>query len=424
MSLTEYLEVEWRPSRGCTEPAAIALAVAAAAEQAGAAERVHLVCDPRVYKNCFAVGIPRSGGQTGILWAAALGAMVADPAAGLECFARVEGAHLEGATRLLAAARVTVEVDSSHGGLWIEARVRGEKGEGRAVIEADHGNLTRVECNGRIADHPRLPPAAGKGGVREALARLSFADLLALARSAGPEDRRRLREGAEWNLAVAEEGRKLLPRAFVELEGEDLRSRLSRMVAAGVMARMTGADLPVMTLAGSGNKGIVTAVPLYAWGRERGHAPEEAEEALALGCLVTSLVTHRLGPLSAMCGSAIAAGAGIAAGLVMYHGGDARALERAIHNTAGNLAGMICDGAKLGCGVKTMTGVDAAFRAATLALSGFAIPSSDGIVSGEAMVTLEHLGRLATEGMEGTDRVVLNIMERKLLASLPSAPAS
>lgn len=417
MTLTEYLTAEWRPSRGCTEPAAIAWAAAAAAEQAGAVESVRVVCDSRIYKNCYAVGIPRSGGRTGILWAAALGAVVAHPEQGLECFAGIDDSALAAARTLIDRDRVKVEVDTGKAGLWIDTRVRGPESEGRAVIEMEHSHLALVERNGQPVAKPPAFREAKTGPVRETLTRMSFADLMDLARSGEEEDRRRLREGAAWNLAVAERGLELFPRHFVDLGGSDQRTRLSRLVAGGVMARMTGVDLKVMTLAGSGNKGIVTAVPLLSWGREQGIPQEKIDNALALGCLVTSLVTHRLSSLSPMCGSAIAAGAGIAAGLILYQGGRPEALERAIHNTAGNLAGMICDGAKLGCGLKTMTGVDAAFRAASLALSGFAVPSSDGIVSADAMVTLDHLGRLASEGMTVTDQVVLDIMEKKLSGS-------
>ena len=78
-------------------------------------------------------------------------------------------------------------------------------------------------------------------------------------------------------------------------------------------------------------------------------------------------------------------------------------MDLAIHNMVGNLAGLICDGAKIGCAMKAMTGVEAAFRAATLALAGFGIPETDGIVGTDGMASLINLGRLAQRGMVGVD---------------------
>ncbi len=143
-----------------------------------------------------------------------------------------------------------------------------------------------------------------------------------------------------------------------------------------------------MSLAGSGNKGITASVPVVLWGRHLGAPQERIDEALALACIVTSGVTHRLGSLSAMCGAAIAGGIGVAAALVLLEGGGAAEVSAAATNIVGNLAGMICDGAKIGCALKTMTGVDAAFRAASLARAGLVIPVSDGIVGADGLASL------------------------------------
>jgi L-cysteine desulfidase len=169
-----------------------------------------------------------------------------------------------------------------------------------------------------------------------------------------------------------------------------------------------------MSLSGSGNKGIVCAVPIEvaadAWGASRA----AREEALALAALVTSLTTHHLGTLSAVCGCSNAAGIGLAAGLVQLQGGSAEQVSLAVNNMVGNVTGMVCDGAKIGCALKTMTAVDAAFRASTLALAGIGIPASDGIVGGDGIRSLHNLGRIATRGMVSVDREILDIMREKM----------
>lgn len=137
-------------------------------------------------------------------------------------------------------------------------------------------------------------------------------------------------------------------------------------------------------------------------------------QAMGLAFLITSAATHHLGPLSAVCGCSNAAGIGLAAGLVCLADGDEAAISRAITNMVGNVTGMICDGARIGCAMKTMTAVDAAFRSASLALAGIGIPSSDGIVGRDGMASLVHLGRIATQGMRLVGAEILAIMQEKL----------
>jgi L-cysteine desulfidase len=415
MHMTEFLAAEWKPALGCTEPAAVAWAAALAAEQGGGQVRqVRLVCDPRTYKNCYAVGLPNSDRATGILWALALGAHLQDGSLGLRCFEGTDAAGIEAARALLAHRGVHVEVDPRQSSLMVDVTVVGERGVGRAVLEREHTNLVRLEKDGQLVGGAEsAPKAAEASSPREAVAALSIQELMDLARTVNAEDRARLQEGVALNLAIARHGLSLLPPGFVP-PGQDSRTRLAHLVSAGVFARMSGESLPVMTLAGSGNKGITVAVPLSLWGRESGHTEGEVEEALAFACLMTTATTWHLGTLSAVCGAANAAGIGIASALVMLEGGSAHQVGLAVSNMVGNVAGMICDGAKIGCAMKTMTGVDAAFRSANLALAGIAIPPTDGIVGDSGESSLGNLGRLAQQGMAGVDAEILRIMQDKL----------
>jgi L-cysteine desulfidase len=240
-----------------------------------------------------------------------------------------------------------------------------------------------------------------------------------LARTLAPEDRRRLQEGMALNLAVAQHGLELMPAGFRQPAGQDAQTRLPWLVSAGVLARMSGESRTVMTLAGSGNKGITVTVPVTLWGREQGHPESRIEEALAFACLMTTAATWQLGTLSAVCGAANAGGIGVASALVLLGGGSADQVGLAVSNMVGNVAGMICDGAKIGCAMKSMTGVDAAFRAANLALAGIGIPASDGIVGHDGASSLANLGLLAQRGMAGVDAMILQIMQDKLAHAKP-----
>ena len=127
-------------------------------------------------------------------------------------------------------------------------------------------------------------------------------------------------------------------------------------------------------------------------------------------------VRHQLtcAQISAYAAAANAAGIGVASALVLLGGGGAPQVGMAVANMVGNVAGMVCDGAKIGCAMKTMTGVDAAFRAASLALQGVGIPATDGIVGRDGEQSLANLGRLAQVGMAGVDTEILRIMQDKL----------
>ena len=416
MLFSEYLNQEWVPALGCTEPASIALAASAAASQdIGNIVKIRLSVDSRIYKNCYAVGIPYSGHMIGIKWATAIGAFLPDPSLKLECFRAINSSVLMRAKNLIAENKIEVSVDPSKTDLYIDCHIQGSKAESRALITFDHTNLTIFEKDGSASKQKKAETQIGtKGKFRRLVASMSFEEMLELALSIDKTDRERLREGIALNLRIAEHGLTLFPKRFIDLMKGELLSTISTHVCAGVYARMWGEDFTVMSLAGSGNKGIVAAVPLAIYGEKQAIPSERIDEALALTCLVTSATTHHLGTLSAVCGCSNAAGIGLAAGLVFLDDGGSHEMSLAINNMVGNVTGMICDGAKIGCALKTMTAVDAAFRAASLAMSGIGIPPSDGIVGSTGVLSLKNLGRIATIGMDSTDKEILSIMQEKL----------
>lgn len=416
MVFSDYLKTEWKPALGCTEPAAVAWATSLAAGVAGKPVKcIRLVCDPRIYKNCYAVGIPNSGGKTGILWTLAIGANLDDSSKGLRSFENTTPLTLTGASDLMTQRVIQVEVDAQRTELYIDVTVEFEGGIGRAVIERDHSNLVSLTRNGQ--DLSVLTPASatvGASSLRAAIAKMTIQEMIEFARSLSPADRSSLREGIQLNTDVVVAGMDLIPTRVMHTQMQHGRGRAEMYVNAGVTARMSGVTRTVMTLAGSGNKGITVSIPVWLRGRELGLPENRIDEALAMACLITSATTHHLGTLSAACGSAIAAGAGIAVGLVMLEGGEAHQAGLAVSNVVGTLAGMICDGAKVGCAMKTVTGVEAAFRAAEYAMSGQGLPVTNGIVGRDGETSLIYLGLVVSRGMANVDAEILDIMQKKL----------
>ncbi len=415
MDILNYLDQEWVPALGCTEPASIAYAGLTAAEQLnGDPESIFLTVDPRIYKNCHAVGIPHSGHKTGIKWAATIGAFLDNSGAKLECFRDINDEALTKAGKLIDTGNITITVDRSKTNLFIHFEVSNKNGKGSCIIEGAHTNITKTLKGTEIIFEGKNQENAKSNAARTWANTLSTKEVLAIVKNMGPEAHQKIKEGAYLNRKIAEHGLTLFPKEFVKMISSDSLTRISGLVCCGVYARMWGEDFPVMSIAGSGNKGIVCSVPLVELEKEWKISSKKFEEALAIAMFFTSKTTEELGTLSAVCGCSNAAGIGLACALVYLMDGGATEISYAINNMVGNVTGMICDGAKIGCAMKTMTAVDSAFRAATLAINGIGIPVEDGIVGKNGRDSLANMGRIAKEGMLQTDDEILKIMESKL----------
>ena len=76
----------------------------------------------------------------------------------------------------------------------------------------------------------------------------------------------------------------------------------------------------------------------------------------------------------------------------------------------GNITGMVCDGAKVGCAMKVASGVSSAIQSAVLAMEGICISENDGIIERDIEKTIHNLGRIGSVGMQNTDSMILDIM--------------
>lgn len=436
ITLSEFLSKEWVPAFGCTEPASIALAVSTATRGLGPIKKITVTVDPKIYKNCHAVGIPNSQHKTGILWTVAIGAEISAECSDLEIFSFANEKTIQRAEKLIAEGCISIDIDKSKDNLFISCVAECESGTGKTVIEGEHTNFTLIEKtprkghplpsplpsrergyieqNGKIIFRSKEKSSSQVSEIRKQISDLSISQMIDIAKNATIDELQVLKTGIEMNIKMAEHGLKLFPKHFVEIGSKDHLGKMATLVCAGVYARMWGEELPVMTLAGSGNKGIVASVPLHIYGTIQNKPEEEILRALALACLLTSAITHHLGTLSAVCGCSNSAGIGLSAGFVWLMGGGEKEISLAINNMVGNVSGMICDGAKIGCALKTMTSTDAAFRSATLAMEGLGIPPSDGIVGKNGRESLKNLGRLSKEGFSRTDETIIEIMQKKL----------
>lgn len=83
-----------------------------------------------------------------------------------------------------------------------------------------------------------------------------------------------------------------------------------------IYARMNGDSIPVMSCAGSGNKGLTCMIPVVAHVRNNQLGETQELKGVMVSILLTVLITSRFGEVSSVCGAQYAAGAGIIGGLL------------------------------------------------------------------------------------------------------------
>jgi L-cysteine desulfidase len=99
--------------------------------------------------------------------------------------------------------------------------------------------------------------------------------------------------------------------------------------------------------------------------------------------------------------------------MVWLMGGELPAVHAVIKNMIGDLAGMICDGAKNSCALKVATSVESAFRSALLAMDRLEVSCHEGIIEHDIEKSIANLVSIGTVGMDHIDQMVLEIMEAK-----------
>ena len=427
---------EVKPALGCTEPIAVALAVAKAVEiisenctcggdwRLKADFRLDISVSGNILKNGMGVGIPGTG-MVGLPIAAALGAVCGDSACGLEVLSGLNEAAVARARELVAAGRVRVSVARTDRLLYVKATVSVDGGgsasaeldpKAYAVIEDDHDRI--VETG--FADHILMSSesAAAAGDHSSGDGGLTVREILDFATTVPFEQIAFILEDRTLNMALAMEGLsghygmevgRAIRENQQEVFGDDYMSYAMGMTAAAADARMAGCTLPAMSNSGSGNQGITVSMPVIAYANMYKVDDERLARALIISNLVAIHIKAYLGRLSALCGCVVAS-TGSACGVVWLQGGGYDEICSAIKNMAGNITGMVCDGAKTGCAMKVASGVSCAVQSAVLALRGTCIPSTDGIIDDDVEKTIRNLGSIGSAGMKAADRMIMDIM--------------
>ena len=428
-TLKEFLRSEVKPALGCTEPGAVALAVARACAELpdrGNVAAVRVTVSANIYKNGMAVGIPGAGGARGNTIAAALGAICGDASRGLEVLAGTKPEDVKKAEAWVEEKRATIYCDQDRGGVYVLASVFTPEHKAMCLIEGSHSNIVKVTADGETTFEKERPSGASSGFADDGFPTL-FADVLKMADEMDGEDEDFIWEGVEMNDRIAAEGIKPAGGGSLQSSNFGLILRNDEKVgdfvpvaleirttaSAAAEARMSGVQLPVMSSAGSGNHGITAIIPIAVLGRRAGKSRSEIAKAIAVSHLATSFVKRNLGRLSPVCGCSVAAGAGAAAGMTYLMGGTYDQICSAMSLLLSNIAGMLCDGAKESCALKVGSASSEAYCAMEWALEGQHLTVPQGVFGASIEETVANVGRVSREGMKTVDRVMIDILDER-----------
>ena len=421
-ALTELIKSDMKPALGVTEPGAIAFAVSTAkAHIKGTVKRVGLRLNSGMYKNAFTCGIPGTS-EVGNYYAAALGAVAADPKKGLECLEGIGKAEEEAAGEMIKAGMISVSMSSITSRIFIEATVTGETSEAVVTIQDAHTNITKITENGTVVFEKEAKAAQESKEATPLIHQYTLAQMVEYVNTVSAQELDFIKEAYKVNYELLQEGLKspkttygpyLLKKNGGVLVSEDERKTASLFCNGAIEARVIGLSKPAMSITGSGAHGIIATMPLYAVYKINNYTDEQLLRATALSYLVCMYIKEYSGKLSAFCGCAIAAGTGMACALAWLKGAGAETMEKVINNMASSITGMICDGGNQGCTMKGIVAVDAAFDSVELAMDDVYIYNAHGINGATPEETMRNMGLIASPGMTGTEKTIVDILDGK-----------
>lgn len=412
------------PAVGCTEPIAVALAVASSQSLLnGYPTKIHVALSPNMLKNAMGVGIPGTG-MTGLPIAIALGAICGNSKANLEVLAQVTPDNVAKGKSLVDNNAISISLAPEGCDiLYIEATVTDDNGHtATTVISGSHTNIVRQELDGKVL----TLNDGGNGGAEvkssASAPKLTMAQVWEFAMESPLDELKFILESRRINKLAAERsftgryghevGRTLHCERQRAMMGDSIFSRVLSYTSAACDARMAGAPIPVMSNSGSGNQGIAATLPVAIYAEEQFASEEQTVRALMLSHLTVIYIKQSLGRLSALCGCVVAA-TGSACGICYLMGGDFEKVVATAKNMIANLTGMICDGAKPSCAMKLASGVSTAMMSAMMAMEGQSVCQLEGIVDDDIDRCVSNLTRIGREGMRETDRLILEIMTSK-----------
>lgn len=413
------------PALGVTEPGAIAFACSKARSYTkGEIKSVLVSMNSGMYKNAFTCGIPNSE-EVGNIFSAALGVVAGNPEKGLESLSDVTPEDNEVAKKLVDEGKIGVKLSGITSRIFIEATVETDTDKCIVTIEDKHTNIVKIELNGEVIFEAERNHHTEEEGDDETplILKYTLKEILEYVNNVPYEEIEFINEAFKVNYELFEEGlnspKTTFARQLKKMNNDEIFSdnelKTAQLLCNGAIeARVIGLDKPAMSITGSGAHGIIATMPLYASYKIRNLPKEKLIRATALSYLICMYIKEYSGRLSAFCGCAIAAGTGMACGLAYLRDGNLETMEYVINNMASSITGMICDGGNQGCTMKGIAAVSAAFDSCELALNGVHINKVHGINGDTPEETMKNMGTIASPGMIGTEKTIVDIFQEKI----------
>ncbi len=429
--IIELIKKEVKPALGCTEPVAVALAVARSCEAVrsvgGVVDSLDVEVSANILKNGMGVGIPGTG-MVGLHIASALGATCGKSVYKLEVLKELSESTILEAKEMVDNKKVKISLADTPTKLFIEATAIDSINNIKAtsIIKDNHDSIISVELNGELLESNNNNGCDGHNESQHIPVekntldyKLTVKEILEFADSVDFHSIEFILDSVKLNQALSLEGllgdyglkvgKTIASTGHKDLFGASILTHAMAATAAASDARMAGCTLPAMSNSGSGNQGITVTMPVIAFASKMSVDQEKLARALVLSHLIAIHIKGYLGKLSALCGCVIAS-TGSSCGIVYLKGGHYDQVCSSIKNMIGNITGMVCDGAKVGCALKVASGVSSSVQAAILAMDNICISSQDGIIEDDIEKTIFNLGEIGSRGMQATDKMILDIM--------------
>lgn len=408
------------PAMGCTEPMAVALCTAKAAELLSKTpEKINVLLSANVLKNAMGVGIPGTG-LIGLPIAISLGALIGKSEYQLEVLKDLTPETLELGKKYIEGKHIDIRLkENINEKLYIEVSCVSEGMSAKAIISGSHTNFVYVEHNDEVILDKK---AQSTSTAADDDIMLNMQMVHDFATTAPLDEIAFMKETMTYNMGAAEAAikgnyghnlGKTIDRPMSKgIFGNSIFSHIIAKTASACDARMGGAMIPVMSNSGSGNQGICATNPVAVYAIENENTEEELIRALTLSHLTAIYIKQSLGKLSALCGCVVAS-IGSSCGITYLMGGDYQRICRSVKNMIANLTGMICDGAKPSCSLKIASGVSTAILSSLLAMEGKCVTSAEGIIDDDVDRSIHNLTSIGADAMRQTDEMVLDIMTHK-----------
>ena len=409
------------PAIGCTEPIAVALCVAKAAETLNQRpQKIQVLLSANILKNAMGVGIPGTD-MIGLPIAVALGALIGKSEYQLEVLKDSTPEAVEAGKKMIEAQAIQISLkENIEEKLYIEVTCMAGEEKATAIISGGHTNFVYLSKNDSVLMDKR---SGTSGKTEEESVELNLKKVYDFATTSPIEELQFILEARRLNKQAAERsfkgnyghelGKTLCSSDSERLiMGSNTFTHILSYTSAACDARMAGAMIPVMSNSGSGNQGIAATLPVVVYAEDNHKSEDELTRALILSHLTAIYIKQSLGRLSALCGCVVAA-TGSSCGITYLMGGNYQQVSFAVQNMIANLTGMICDGAKPSCALKLTSGVSTAVLSAILAMENKCVTSVEGIIEDNVDLSIRNLTKIGSQGMNETDKLVLDIMTHK-----------